>query len=70
MYGCTIAAIDEAIDGMSPRDMMLYAMSTLANAQTLIDRADDGWILVSRDADTLRRLINVAKYAMDKAVPR
>lgn len=48
----------------------MYAMGTLSNAQELIRRGDDCWSVADRDADTIRRLINVAKYAIDKAVPR
>jgi hypothetical protein len=70
MFGCTAEAIDEALDGKSARDVALYAIGTLSNAQELIRRCDDGWAVTDRDADTIRRLINVAKYAMDKAVPR
>jgi hypothetical protein len=70
MFGCTAVAIDEALSGKEPRDIAMYAMSVLSDAQELIAAADDGWIVASRDADTLRRLINVAKYAIDKAVPR
>jgi hypothetical protein len=28
------------------------------------------WSVADRDANTIRQLINVAKYAIDKAVPR
>jgi hypothetical protein len=74
MFGCTAAAIDEALEGMSPRDVAMYAMGTLSNAQELIQRGSfEGkveWTVADRDADTIRRLINVAKYAIDKAVPR
>jgi hypothetical protein len=70
MFGCTAEAIDEALDGLSPRDVAMYAMGTLSNAQELIQRGDDGWTVADRDTDTIRRLINVAKYALDKAVPR
>ena len=66
MFGCTAAAIDEALDGKEPRDIAMYAMGTLSNAQELIGRG----AVSERDADTIRRLMNVAKYAIDKAVPR
>lgn len=74
MFGCTTASIDEALEGMSPRDVAMYAMGTLSNAQELICRDEyEGaveWTVTNDDADTIRRLINVAKYAIDKAVPR
>lgn len=74
MFGCTAAAIDEALEGMSARDIALYAMGTLSNAQELIQPAKyEGqieWSVRDHDADTVRMLINVAKYAIDKAIPR
>ena len=72
MFGCTSAAIDDALDGKSPRDVAMYAMSVLSDAQELIrrDRTTFSWWVRNDDADTIRRLINVAKYAVDKAVPR
>lgn len=74
MFGCTAAAIDEALHGMEPRDIARYAMGTLSNAQELIRHdtiSDDGlWTVKEHDANTIRQLINVAKYAIDKAVPR
>jgi len=46
---------------------------TLSNAQELIQRSsyEDQieWSVANRNADTIRRLINVAKYAIGKAVP-
>ena len=66
MFGCTEAAIDAALVGKEPRDIVLYAMGTLSNAQELIGRG----ALSERDADTIRQLMNVAKHAMNKAVPR
>ncbi len=75
MFGCTADAIDEVLDGMSPRDVAMYAMGTLSNAQQLIRRdtyeGTTEWTVANHhDADTIRRLINVAKYAIDKAVSR
>ena len=74
MFGCTVAAIDEALHGMEPRDIAQYAMGTLSNAQELIRRREyeDGveWSVDHHNANTIRQLINVAKYAIDKAVPR
>lgn len=75
MFGCTSAAIDEALDGKSPRDIAMYAMGTLSNAQELFQRTqyDEDyveWSVKGHDADTIRQFINVAKYAIDKAVPR
>ena len=76
MFGCTAAAIDEALAGKPPRDVAMYAMGTLSNAQELIRRVehDEGelvWVVVNhRDANTIRQFINIAKYAVDKVVPR
>lgn len=74
MFGCTAAAIDEALHGKEPRDIAQYAMGTLSNAQELICRCEyeDGveWSVDHHNANTIRQLINVAKYAIDKVVPR
>lgn len=71
-FGCTAQEIDETIASMTTRDVIVYAIGTLSNAQQLIKRDPYGsepWTVTDRDADTIRRLINVAKYVMDKAVP-
>ncbi len=83
MFGCTAATIDEALRdttgrNKSPRDVAMYAMSVLSDAQELIRRYEVSsvhgtrveWTVTPRDADTIRRLLNVAKYTIDKAVPR
>lgn len=77
MFGCTAAAIDEALDGKEPRDVAMYAMGTLSNAQEYIqrtpswsDESKSAWVVSDRHANTIRQLMNVAKYAIDKAVPR
>jgi hypothetical protein len=76
MFGCTTAAIDEALARKDPRDIAMYAMSTLSNAQEMIQRKhdeDEGtieWSVADRHANTIRQLMNIAKYAIDKAVPR
>lgn len=71
MFGCTTAAIDDALAGKSARDVAMYAMSTLSNAQELIRYEGDGeWSVADRNANTIRQLINIAKYAIDKTVPR
>lgn len=83
LFGCTAAALDEVLAGKEPRDIALYAVGALSNAQDLIrreevdyDRTDarGGTVVWNvenhRDADTIRQLINIAKYAIDKAVPR
>jgi hypothetical protein len=74
MFGCTAEAIDGALAGKTRRDVAMYAMGTLSNAQEMIRRRDyEGapeWWVADRDANTVRQLINVAKYAIDKAVPR
>jgi flagellar motor component MotA len=74
LFGCTTAAIEAALAGRSPRDLAIYAMGTLSNAQELI-RCDkyEGqveWSVSDNNANTLRQFINIAKYVMDKAVPR
>ena len=75
MYGCTAAQIDEALAGKDPRDVAMYAMSVLSDAQELIARYEDlprpEWTFETRHAvQTIRQLMNVAKYTIDKAVPR
>lgn len=74
MFGCTAQAIDQALDRKSPRDIAMYAMGTLSNAQELIRRDEyEGaveWSVSDHNANTLRQFINIAKYAIDKAVPR
>jgi len=61
MFGCTEAAIDEALADMDSRDIAMYAMSVLSDAQETLQRSD---------ANTVRQLMNVAKYAINKAAPR
>ena len=75
MFGCTAAALDGVLDGKEPRDVAMYAMGTLSNAQELIQRSEyEGqveWsVTTAHRANTIRQLMNVAKYAIDKAVPR
>ncbi|HSX23241.1 MAG TPA: hypothetical protein VLE97_10760 [Gaiellaceae bacterium] len=75
MFGCTAAGIDEALAGKSARDVAMYAMGTLSNAQELIQRKafdedDVEYSVTPANANTIRQLMNVAKYAIDKAVPR
>ena len=74
MFGCTEAAIDEALAGKSARDIAMYAMGTLSNAQELIRRDvyEDvvEWSVSDHNANSLRQLMNIAKYTIDKAVPR
>jgi hypothetical protein len=74
MFGCTTAAIDQVLEGKSPRDVAMYAMGTLSNAQELIHRDEhEGtveWTVVDRDATTIRQFINIAKYVVDKALPQ
>jgi len=74
LFGCTAAAIDEALAGKTPRDVAVYAMGTLSNAQELIQCLKyEGrvvWTLADRHTNTLRQFMNIAKYAIDKAVPR
>jgi hypothetical protein len=70
MFGCTAHRIDELLKDKSPRDIAMFAMSTLSDAQEYIRREDVGFSVADRHADLIRQLINVAKYAIDKAVPR
>jgi hypothetical protein len=74
MFGCTVEAIDGSLVKKSRRDVAMYAMGTLSNAQKLIHRrgfeGSPDWWVRDRDANTIRQLINIAKYAIDKAVPR
>ena len=75
MFGCTAAALDQALDGKEPRDIAMYAMGTLSNAQEWIQRSKyEGQVEWSvpdgHRANTIRQLMNIAKYAIDKAVPR
>jgi hypothetical protein len=69
MFGCTAAVIDACLAGKEPRDIAMYAMGTLSNAQEIIHNSGGGAV-GSHDADAIRQLMNIAKYAMDKAVPR
>lgn len=70
MFGYTAAQIDTALARCKePRDIAMFAMGALSDAQELIYCGVIGdWHV--HDANMLRQLINVAKYAIDKAVPR
>ena len=76
MFGCTAAEIDTAIAraGKERRDVAMFAMGVLSDAQELIQRGEYGsateWWVLDRNANKIRQLMNVAKYAIDKAVPR
>ena len=71
MFGCTAAVIDACLAGKDPRDIAMYAMGTLSNAQELIHRKSvSEWMVSDRNANKIRQLMNIAKYAIDKAVPR
>lgn len=67
MFGCTETAINEALAGKEPRDIAMYAMGTLSNAQEYIPRSG---AIADRHANTIRQLMNIAKHAINKAVPR
>ena len=67
MFGCTATALDQALKGKEPRDVAMYAMGMLSDAQELIPCSG---AVSERDGNTIRQRINVAKYAIDKAVPR
>lgn len=66
MFGRTIASLDEVLADKSPRDIAMFAMSVLSDAQEMIQRGQ----VTPSDANTVRQLMNMAKYAIDKAVPR
>lgn len=72
MFGCRASAIDQALAGRSPRGLVQYALSTLSNAQDLIRREGAGeWaVTTSFAANTIRQFMNIAKYALDRAVPQ
>jgi len=74
MFGCTAAVIDACLAGKEPRDIAMYAMGTLSNAQELIRSQQYEnkveWSVADRHANKIRQLMNIAKYAIDKAVPR
>jgi hypothetical protein len=74
MFGCTAVALDEILANRDPRDVAMYVMGVLSDAQELIRRNErEGtatWSIDDRHANTIRQLLNVAKYAIDKAVPR
>ena len=67
MFGCTAQAIDQTLNGKEPRDVALFAIGTLSDAQELIPGRG---AVSERDANTIRQRVNIAKYVIDKAVPR
>jgi hypothetical protein len=70
MFGCTEQALDAALCDKDPRDIAMYAMSTLSNAQELLQGGRVEWSVPTHFANSIRQLLNVAKYAIDRAVPR
>lgn len=74
MFGLTTDQLDDVFQGKSARDVAMYAMGTLSNAQEMIRRDEyEGEIEYSvsdANANSIRQFINIAKYAIDKAVPR
>lgn len=74
MFGCTTQSIDLMLQGRDPRDIAMCAMGMLSNAQELFQRVESGgkvqWSVPPDRANTVRQLMNVAKYVIDKAVPR
>ena len=71
MFGCTANVIDACLVGKDPRDIAMWAMGTLSNAQELIHRQSASeWSVSDRNANKIRQLINIAKHAINKAVPR
>jgi hypothetical protein len=67
MFGCTAAAIDEALANKEPRDVAMFAIGALSDAQEIIPGRG---AVSERDANTIRQRVNIAKYAINKAVPR
>ena len=73
MFGCTAGVLDQELAGKDPRDIAMYAMSALSNAQELFQSTSYGSFQggnPANTADRVRQFINIAKYAIDKAVPR
>ena len=71
VYGCLAEDIDKALEGKEPRDIAQYALERLSDALALIRPSPyAGCTVANHDADELREFINIAKYAIDKAVPR
>lgn len=74
MFGCTAQSIDLMLQDKDPRDIAMYAMSVLSDAQELFERVESSgsvqWSVPAERANTVRQLMNVAKYVIDKAVPR
>lgn len=65
MFGCTSQSIDEALRGKAPRDITRYVMGLLSYVQELTQ-----WEVPNEHlAVMIRQLMNIAKYAIDKAVP-
>ena len=67
MFGFTASSIAAALVYKEPRAIARYAINALSNAQELIQRDRPLGIY---DANTIRQLMNLTKYAIDKAVPR
>ena len=74
MFGCAARRLDEVLASKDPRGIAMFATGTLSDAQALIRREEYGddveWTVADRHANNIRQRINVAKYAIDKAVPR
>lgn len=74
MFGRSAQSIDTILQGKDPRDIAMFAMGVLSDAQGLFQRLESGgcvqWSVPPDQANTIRQLMNIAKYAMDKAVPR
>lgn len=67
MFGCTTAQIDASLVNQEPRDLAMYAMGLLSDAQELLRRAET---TNAQASNSLRQQLNVAKYVINKAVPR
>lgn len=70
MFGCTEQALDAALRDKDPRDIAMYAMAILSNAQGMLQEGRIEWSVPAHYINTIRQHMNIAKYAIDRTVPR
>jgi hypothetical protein len=71
MFGCTAQAIDEVLRDKDPRDIAMYATVMLSNAQEVLQGGGRvEWSGPAHYINMIHQHMNIAKYAIDKAVPR
>jgi hypothetical protein len=70
MFGCTEQALDAALRDKDPRDIAMYAMAILSNAQGVLQGGRVEWSVPAQYINTIRQHLNIAKYSIDRAVPR